>query len=551
MLASGILLSGCDLWSGSEEEPANNARVASAEEPVVIAQMEEASSANGSYLFGVTNVTGTVRDMDADGKPYDRITLIGKKLHVVDPATGLELDGGPIDVDAESTQLVTQAFTMSADGLSQRAGQNVELLFTNAHKLYKVSLLANMLLFKQQVSSETHVCQLIKAIQKDANAAASWILMTTTTNADGDCSVQEELVTKLVASDAASDVPAVNSNQIGQVLAVQRDTQGRLIGVLGLAPWQPGQASRQMVLMRADTGAVSNVSLGLDAGLTVSYFDRVAGSQTKAYVRGTNGTDTNKLYVVDWATGTASVSRTPAADLDAFDSVFVHADASANYFVDGLTLKSLKPGGTTIALGSLSLGEPQSGGVMTSSYLVVPQQAEDGTMRLQAFSKTTPNSVRNIAPPQAGGSLSISAHNGNVLVVSQSMDPNSAQVTLWRVDLNPQGITYTLLSEQATGISATQAALETLTGEQQQANVLWSQAVGGGALSVSSYQLSMTQPYLLAGSVSAWDLAQTAPLSLTQGLLTSTTGASDTLWLFDTSKAASLTPVKPAAAMPR
>jgi hypothetical protein len=96
------------------------------------------------------------------------------------------------------------------------------------------------------------------------------------------------------------------------------------------------------------------------------------------------------------------------------------------------------------------------------------------------------------------------------------------------------------LSDQATLISTTLAAKETLTGEQQQAYVLWSQAISGSALSMSSYQLSSQQTLTLGNNIATWDLAQSTPLSATQGLLTSTLGTTDTLWLFDAGKAASL-----------
>ena len=546
ILASGALLSGCDLWGGSE--PTNNATASSAEDPVVIAQMEEASSiSSGSYLFGKTNVTG-VGSSDPDGP----VTLLGQQLHIIDPSTGTEAVSVPIQVDADSTQLVSQSFTPSSDGLSQQANNiNNTLFFTDGHKLFKISLMPSAAGFQQQVSSEAQICQLIKAIPKDANATSSWIVLTATRTANGDCAQAADVVTKVVDADAADNVAASNADQLSQVLAVQRDAQGNLLGVLGLAPAPSGQTSRALVVMQPD-GSVTTLNFNLAAGQSASYFDRVAGSTTQAYLRVTNDTGGVQLVAVDWATGTPSLSRTPAATLTVGDAVFVHADAQANYFVDGFSLQSLNAqSGALTTLATLSKGVAQPGGVMTTSYLVVPQLDNDtGTLSLQAFSKTTANSVRNITPPQTLGTLRVEARNGDVLIVSNTFvaDPTQAdtqpETTLWRVDLNPRVIAYTRLGDQATVISTTQAASESITGEQQQAFVLWSHALNDGTLSVSSYQLPTSQTYVLASGVPAWDLAQTTSGNIAQGLLTATTGTTDTLWSFDAGKAGSLVQVQ-------
>lgn len=561
ILASGALLSGCDLWGGSSESD-NNATVSEVGPPAAVgAQMEEASNAAGGYLFSKTNVTTVVHDVDENGDPVDRV-VVGQLLHVIDPGTGLEVGSGPIQVDADSTQEVSKSFTMSADGLSQQAnGVNDTLFFTDARTLYKVSLARrDATEMQQQVSSETHICQLLKTIPKDANATSSWIVLTATRTADGDCTQVDDVVTKIVDSEATDSTAATSTGQLDQVLTAQRDAQGKLLGILGLAPAETtsttvttangteivNKVTRKLVTMNGDTGGVTEVNLGLDASLHAAYFDRVAGSTTKAYLRVTNDSDVNALYVLDWSTGTPSLSRTPTTSLTLGDAVFVHADTRANYFVDGVSLQALGSTGTLTTLATLRKGAPQTGGVMTSSYLVVPQLDNDsGVLSLQAFSKTQPNSARDIAPPQTIGTLRVEAHNGDVLIVSNTFEttPGQPQTTLWRVDLNPAAIAYQRVSDQATLLSTTQAASETLTGEQQQAYVLWSSVPSGGALSVSSYQLSTSQTYVLTGSTPAWDLAQGTLGNITQGLLTTTTGDIDTLWSFDAGKAGSLTKV--------
>lgn len=554
ILASGALLSGCDLWGG-DDASSPNATVSDTAEPVVVAQMEEASSAAGGYLFSKTNVTGLVHEVDENGDTVDRVTLIGQQIHVIDPRTGLEIGSGPIVVDANSTQVVSQSFTMSADGLSQQAnGINDTLFFTDGQRLYKVSLARSEATeMQQQVSSEEHICQLVKAIPKDANATGSWIVLTATRTASGDCAQADDVITKVVDSDATDSTAATNAGQIDLVLTAQRDGLGNLQGLLGLAPAETtsttddtgtvNKVTRRLVRMNG-SGVVSNVDLGLDASLHAAYFGRVAGSTTKAYLRVTNDSNVNALYVLDWSTGTPSLSRTPAATLAFGDAAFVHTDTRATYFVDGVSLQSLNAGtGALTTLATLRKGAPQAGGVMTSSYLVVPQLDNDsGVLSLQAFSKTTANSVRDIAPPQTIGTLRVEAHNGDVLIVSNTFEttPGQPQTTLWRVDLNPAAIAYQRVSDQATLLSTTQAASETLTGEQQQAYVLWSSVPSGGALSVSSYQLSTSQTYVLTGSTPAWDLAQGTLGNITQGLLTTTTGDIDTLWSFDAGKAGSL-----------
>jgi hypothetical protein len=556
ILASGALLSGCDLWgSGDSSASDNNATVSEVDTPVAAgAQMEEAGSANGGYLFTKTNVNTVVHEVDENGDPVDRV-VVGQLLHVIDPSTGQEVGSGPIQVDADSTQVVAKSFTMSADGLSQQAnGINDTLFFTDAHTLYKVSLARREVTeMQQQVSSETHICQLVKAIPKDANATGSWIVLTATRTADGDCAQADDVVTKVVDSEATDSMAATSTGQLDQVLTAQRDAQGKLLGVLGLAPAETtsttngsetiNKVTRKLVTMNGDTGSVTEVNLGLDASLHAAYFDRVAGSTTKAYLRVTDDSNVNALYVLDWSTGTPSLSRNAVGNLTAFQPVFVHADTAANYYVDGLTLASLKPGASPTTLATLSKGAPQPGGVMTASYLVVPQQDGDGNLHLQAFSKTAPNRVIDIMPT-VGGALRIEAHNGDVLIVSQAMDATSGQTTLWRVDLNVSG-EGSALAAQVTLISATQAASESLTGEQQQAYLIWSQPLNSASLRVSSYQLS-SQQTLSLGTNATWDLAQATALSITQGLLTATTGTTDALFSFDTAKAGSLAPVNAA-----
>jgi hypothetical protein len=288
--------------------------------------------------------------------------------------------------------------------------------------------------------------------------------------------------------------------------------------------------------MDGATGAVTELTLTPDASLTVTYFGRVAGSQTKAYMRVTNGSTVNGLRILDWSSGKPALSSSAVVNLTENDSVFVHADSTANYFVDGASLIALRSGGSSTILATWTKAAPQAGGVMTASYLVVPQMDADGNVSLQAFNKTKANSVRDIALPATGGALQIIAHNGDVLIVSQA---TGASATLWRVDLNAS-TTPTKISDNATLISATQAASETLTGEQQQAFVIWSNPASDTLLNVNSYQLSTGQSYVLRSNEPIWDLAITSPLSVTQGLLTSTTGSNDTLWLFDAGKASSL-----------
>jgi hypothetical protein len=156
-------------------------------------------------------------------------------------------------------------------------------------------------------------------------------------------------------------------------------------------------------------------------------------------------------------------------------------------------------------------------------------------------------------------SLSVQAHTGDTLVVSQSLGDGSPTATLSRVDLSgtatpilPTAITQ---ASHARVITTVRGTVTSLAGESQNPYLIWCDAtVACNASNVSSYQLQAGTALSLAGSgtSSNWDDTRATQRSITQGLLSASTQTagtwdSESLWLFDAAKAGSLSKVSAAA----
>jgi hypothetical protein len=463
----------------------------------------------------------------------------GQHLSLVDPSTGAAV--ATFAIDASASPLAAQAFTLSADGLSEQTGENVALYYTSGNKLYALSLVGPAVDTPRRVSSEAQACQLLKVVPKDATAATSWLLITTQ-GPDGSCEQSEDNLTKLVSSDAPDSTAALTSPlKLGALLDLRRDAQGKLVQLLGF-----DADAHELVAVSATDGTVTPVNNGSIGELTsATYLGKVAGIPSQIYVR-----VGNKIRTVSWATGTPELSVSDLGTLNAADIPFVHTDGSAAYFVDGTDVKAI--GHANVA--SLGAGEVLRGGAMTPSSLAVLQRTETG-VALRVVNKTT-GTVREVALPVDAGSLSIEAQNGEVLIVSQALSADSTDAKLWRVDLATTGvaaITPTTVAEKARVITTVREATRTTAGESQQTHLVWCDAtVACKASTLKSYALVSGNSLALAGASTTsgnWDLTRANLLTTAQGLLTSSTqGASgiwqaDSLWLFDAGKAASLSQV--------
>lgn len=552
LLATGVLLTAC--MDDTTNGPASGASPSSVGNP----SSENNSAVN--YLYASTNVT------DGSGN------FTGQQINLVDPGTGTLLKS--VAVDTSSTQMAAQAFTVSSDGLSTQAGNDVVLYYTNGGKVYALGLSKPASPGNgQQVSSETQACRLIKVIPKDASATQSWLLISTA-GADGQCDTVSDNEVKLASSDAGGATAATvvgNSSQEIRLIDTQRDSSGKLVNVIASVRTNDGNGntvSTKLVAISASTGNQTDVVNGTIAAVhdsndtsklvvvpTVSFFGRVAGSSNQIYVR--VGQD---VQVLSWASGTPTLQTSVVTTLANTDVPFVHTDGQATYVVDGSSVKVLKPNvAASVLTSALPAGAiVQAGSAMSTSALVLITRNSDDSFGLSVVDKNplSANAVTSVT--WAGNTLpKIEAVNGDVVVLSAA-SAGANDVKLMRFNASKPGTAPTSVigADHARVITTVHSATTTLSGETAGTHVVWCDATTAcNASNVNSYQVVAGANLSLSGTGSTsptWQLTNTLSRSTTLGLLgsSSQTGSadapiwsSDSLWLFDAAKANSLSQV--------
>ncbi|MGQ0596683.1 hypothetical protein [Aquabacterium sp.] len=557
LLAASVLLSGC-----GDDNNAPSATASSISAPSTPSE----NNSSGSYLFGSINVV--------DGGNQ----FTGQKISLVDPATRTLLKS--VDVDTQSNQLAARAFTVSTDGLSVVAGDDKALYYTNGGKLYELGLTKPASPGNgRQVSSEAQTCVLLKVLPKDASAVTNWLLINSA-GADGDCATTTDNETKLVSSDTASTAPAITLTMSArQVLDVQRDAQGKLVNILAYVTESSTTAGSgtdvtgssrttklKLVAISATTGAQTDVANGNIAPVShtdpsgsvtsaipsVSFFGKVAGRTDQIYVR--VGQD---VRVLSWASGTPTLLTDVVVTLDTASSAFVHSDAQSTYVVDGNKVRVLQ-GLTASALSNALPGtEEVTGGVLTSSALMLVARNGDNAA-LHVVNKRTGN-ITDLSWP-AGSSVRVEAVNGDTVVLSQgSTTTNDVKLLRFNAASPSTAPSQITKAEHARVITTILSATASLSGETAGTHVIWCDATTAcNASNVNSYQVVSAGNLLLssASSTSAnWDDARTSQQrSTTLGLLGSSshTGAdnapvwsTDGLWLLDAAQAGSLSQITP------
>lgn len=550
LLATGVLLTAC--MDDTTNGPASGASPSSVGNP----SSENNSAVN--YLYASTNI------MDGSGN------FTGQQINLVDPSTGTLLKS--VAVDTSSTQMAAQAFTMSSDGLSTQAGNDVVLYYTNGGKVYAQGLSKPASPGNgQQVSSETQACGLIKVIPKDASATQSWLLINTA-GLDGQCDTAADNEVKLVSSDASDATAATvvgNSSQEIRLIDTQRDSAGKLVNVIASVRTNDGNGntvSTKLVAISASTGAQTDVVNGSIASVpdsndtsklvvpTASFFGRVAGSSNQIYVR--IGQD---VRVLSWATGTPTLQSGVVTTLANTDVPFVHTDGQATYVVDGSSVKVLKANTATVLTSALPASAiVQTGSAMSTSALVLITRNSDDSFGLSVVDKNpAPNTDPVASVTWAGATLpKIEAVNGDVIVLSAA-SAGATDVKLMRFNAATPGAAPAAIgADHARVITTVHSATTTLSGETAGTHVVWCDATTAcDASKVNSYQVVAGTNLSLSatGSTSpVWQLTNTLSRSTTLGLLgsSSQTGSadapiwsSDSLWLFDAAKAGSLSQV--------
>lgn len=551
LLATGVLLTAC--MDDTTNGPASGASPSSVGNP----SSENNSAAN--YLYASTNV------MDGSGN------FTGQQINLVDPSTGTLLKS--VAVDTSSTQMAAQAFTVSSDGLSTQAGNDVVLYYTNGGKVYALGLSKPASPGNgQQVSSESQACGLIKVIPKDASATKSWLLINTA-GTDGQCDTASDNEVKLASSDASDATAAIvvgNSSQEIRLIDTQRDSSGKLVNVIASVRTNDGNGntiSTKLVAISASTGGQTDVVNGTIAAVhdindtsklvvpTVSFFGRVAGSSNQIYVR--VGQD---VQVLSWASGTPTLQTSVVTALANADVPFVHTDGQATYVVDGSSVKVLKP---NVAASVLTSALPasaivQASSAMSTSALVLITRNSDDSFGLSVVDKNplSANAVTSVT--WAGNTLpKIEAVNGDVVVLSAA-SAGANDVKLMRFNAAKPETAPTSVSgaDHARVITTVHSATTTLSGETAGTHLVWCDATTAcNASNVNSYQVVAGANLSLSGTGSTsptWQLTNTLSRSTTLGLLgsSSQTGgadapiwSSDSLWLFDAAKANSLSQV--------
>lgn len=551
LLATGVLLTAC--MDDSTNGPASGASPSSVGNP----SSENNSAVN--YLYASTNVT------DGSGN------FTGQQINLVDPGTGTLLKS--VAVDTSSTQMAAQAFTVSSDGLSTQAGNDVVLYYTNGGKVYALGLSKPASPGNgQQVSSETQACGLIKVIPKDASATQSWLLISTA-GADGQCDTVSDNEVKLASSDASGATAATvvgNSSQEIRLIDTQRDGTGKLVNVIASvrvsaldSNGNSHTVSTKLVAISASTGAQTDVVNGSIASVqdsndttksvipTVSFFGRVAGSSNQIYVR--VGQD---VRVLSWASGAPTLQPSVVTTLNSADVPFVHTDEQATYVVDGSSVKVLKANAATSVLTSAlpATAVVQAGSVMSTSALVLITRDGDN-FGLQVVGKGGGTATSVSWSPDT--LPKVEAINGDVLVLSAA-SAAASDVKLMRFNAATPGTAPASVSgaNHVHVIATVHSATTTLSGETAGTHVVWCDATSAcDASKVNSYQVAAGTNLSLSATGSSspvWQLTNTLSRSTTLGLLgsSSQTGSadapiwsSDSLWLFDAAKAGSLSQV--------
>ncbi len=550
---------------------------AAARRATVIAALAALAGALSLTACGGDNNGVPVADGNGAGISPSAITAANSYLHMTrnrvdDAGTFVAQDIVLIDagtskavwqqtVDITSTQVAARAFTVSADGLTLTDGADTALYYSQAGKLYELSLLRGSTPAPRQVSSEAGVCNVVKAVPTNGAASVSWVLVNTA-GADGNCDTPDDNVLKLTRSDATATAAALDwAGKLGDALDLHRDANGTLTQLITLEP-----GSGQLLAVSAQDGS-ANVIANLGAGASAAFLGRAAGRRDQVYLSVTTVNASTNLATVSLGTLTWSGDATAPAlggvsdgskfvTLSASTLPFAHTDdALAFYFVDGTTAYAINKGSTTTRkLGALGTAVTQvfPGGALSSSALVLPVLGAQG-VQVVALPKAG-GDARNFDLPPATVPMAVEARLGDTVVVSQALGIGGPVKALWRASVaaGTGNIVTTAISSQANLLGATRDAAISLSGESANPTLVWCEATtackaaGMHSLQLASGSNLTLAPASLTNDPTIWSSNTVGDTVGT--LLPVTVGTqqlsgfwtSDSLWLLDATQAGSL-----------
>jgi hypothetical protein len=498
-----------------------------------------------SYLPLRTNV------VDASGN------FQAQRLLLIDPVSAQV--AWQREVSTGSAQQAVRAFTMSANGLTLTQGAHTAWYFTDQGKLYGVDA-RSAAPSPVQISSESAVCDLQRAVPTEPGASLSWLLLRTG-GADGLCDTPDDNQSKLVRSDASASTAALAwAGGDLEPLDVHRDVAGKLTQLLAY-----DSSKQQLIVVSAADGAVTPVVGGqLAAGSNVGWYGRAAGRRDQVYVA-VLADSSGELRTLTWGDDNAAptLGTSSLVPIKVATPVFAHTDdASGFYFVDDGVVYAIDKGAATARkLHTLaSINEPSSslkraapvfaGGAMTTHTLVLPVLDPTGS-RLYVINKDT-GTLRTLSVPNDGEApYTVEAHQGDQIVISRAADVGSLVKPLWRADVSGTSslIPVTAVSASAHVIAAPRSDVEALGGEVEQAAAVWCEAaVACTSATVQSLQLASGSNLALgaagAGGPSWVDQTAGSSLGSRAGFSVSSQSGvvwlSDSAWLLDATVAGSL-----------
>jgi hypothetical protein len=498
-----------------------------------------------SFLPLRTNV------VDADG------AFQAQSLVVMDPVTGQAV--WQRFVSPDSTQQGVRAFTVTADGLTVSQGRHMAWYFSDQGKLFAVDL-AGATPTVRQVSSETAVCEVSRAVPTDGRATLSWLLVRTG-GADGQCDTPEDDARKLVRSDAGTGTAALAwAGGQFEPLDVHRDASGQLTQLLAY-----DASNAQLLVVSAADGSSTPVADGkLSDGTSVAWIGRAAGRRDQVYLA-VQASGKAQLRALTWGSDTTAptLGSSSLVSLTSVAPVFAHTDDARGFYLfdDGKVYVIARGASSASVLaqfksiqltGGSSMSAPAfAGGAMTRSALVVPSLELTGAV-LNVINKDT-GLVRQLAlPAESEAPFAVEAHAVDRIVISQSDELGGPVRSLWQADVSGTStlIPVTLISDTARVIVAPRNDVSTLGGEAEQSAIVWCDAAQAcTAATVKSFQLASGTHLSLAGADAAnfsWldhsaggNAGNRAAVSISSqndvGLWTS-----DSAWLLDASQAGSL-----------
>ncbi len=529
-----------------------------------------AITAANSYLHMTRN------RVDANG------SFVAQDIVLIDAGTSKAVWQQTVDIT--STQVAARAFAVSADGLTHTDGADTALYYSQAGKLYELSLLRGSTPAPRQVSAVADVCNVVRAVATTAAANISWVLVNTA-GADANCDTGDDNVLKLTRSDAAATVaPKSWAGGNLDALDLHRDANGTLTQLIALEA-----TAGQLLAVSAQDGSTKVIAnLGTDT--SVVYLGRAAGRRDQVYLSFTtvaevkekdpvtqeevvNQREAVSMRTLNWATDSAVPTLGNVSDgssgmaLAAATLPFAHTDdATAFYFVNGTTAYAIDKGSSTArTLGSLG-ADVQGvlpGGALSTSALVLPVltvskvQTADGEdpvvgVQMVALPKAG-GGVRSFDLPAVTSALSVEARQGDVVVIGQSLEIGGPVKALWRASVAPGTgkVVTTVVSARANLLGATRDPAISLSGESANPTLVWCEAATDcKAQGLRSLQLSTGNNLNLAPASLADATVWTSnTVGDTVGtLLPVTVGtqqlsglwASDSLWLLDATQAGSL-----------